>query len=101
MRVLSPWIVTLVISVFLAGCGEQETSVEETKEERATGETTAEKTNDRAEATVEEHRYSGGSLLRSRSRTRQGHDSASKRRAGKRLPRGGYGGAGSSAERRY
>ena len=54
MRVLSPWIVTLVISVFLAGCGEQETSVEETKEERATGETTAEKTSDRAEATVEE-----------------------------------------------
>jgi uncharacterized repeat protein (TIGR01451 family) len=54
MKVLAPWIVTLVVSVFLAGCGGQETSIEETKEESATGETTTEKTNDRAEATLEE-----------------------------------------------
>jgi uncharacterized repeat protein (TIGR01451 family) len=49
MRILAPLIATLVVSVFLAGCGGQETSVEETGEESADEETT-----DRAEATVEE-----------------------------------------------
>ena len=49
MRNLAPLIATLVVSVFLAGCGGQETSVEETGEESADEETT-----DRAEATVEE-----------------------------------------------
>ena len=49
MRILAPLIATLMISVFLAGCGGQETSVEETEEE-----TTTEKTSDRAETTIEE-----------------------------------------------
>jgi uncharacterized repeat protein (TIGR01451 family) len=49
MRTLAPLIATLVIFVVLAGCGGQETSVEETEEE-----STAEKTSDRVEATVEE-----------------------------------------------
>lgn len=54
MRNLAPLIATLVVSVFLAGCGGQETSVEETGEESADEETTTEETTDRAEATVEE-----------------------------------------------
>jgi uncharacterized repeat protein (TIGR01451 family) len=54
MRISAPLIATLVISVFLAGCGGQEMSVEETVEESAYEETTTEETNDRAEATVEE-----------------------------------------------
>jgi len=54
MRISAPLIATLVVSVFLAGCGGQEMSVEETVEESAYEETTTEETNDRAEATVEE-----------------------------------------------
>lgn len=54
MRNLAPLIATLVVSVFLAGCGGQETSVEETGEESADEETTTEETTHRAEATVEE-----------------------------------------------
>jgi uncharacterized repeat protein (TIGR01451 family) len=55
MRILAPLIATLVVSVFLAGCGGQETSVEETGEESADEETT-----DRAEATVEETTATAG-----------------------------------------
>ena len=54
MRISAPLIATLVVSVFLAGCGGQEMSVEETVEESAYEETTTEETNDRGEATVEE-----------------------------------------------
>ena len=54
MRISAPLIATLVISVFLAGCGGQEMSVEETVEESAYEETTTEETNDRVEATIEE-----------------------------------------------
>ena len=50
MRVLAPWTATLVVSMFLAGCGGQE----ETGEKSTAVEATTEKTNDRAEATVEE-----------------------------------------------
>ena len=59
MRISVPLMLTLVVSVFLAGCGGQETPTEETEEaggvERtAVEETTIEETNDRAEATAEE-----------------------------------------------
>lgn len=59
MRISVPLMLTLVVSVFLAGCGGQETPVEETEEAggvegTAVEETTSEETNDRAEATVEE-----------------------------------------------
>lgn len=50
MKVLAPWLATLVVSMFLAGCGGQE----ETGEKNTAGEGTTEKTNERAEATVEE-----------------------------------------------
>ena len=50
----APLIATLVVSVFLAGCGGQETSVEETGEESADEETTTEEATNRVEATVEE-----------------------------------------------
>ncbi|HLM78863.1 MAG TPA: hypothetical protein VK361_10800 [Rubrobacteraceae bacterium] len=49
MKVLAPWVATMVVSVFLAGCGGQE----ETGEKSTAGEGTTEKTNDRAEATAE------------------------------------------------
>jgi uncharacterized repeat protein (TIGR01451 family) len=59
MRIFAPLMLTLLVSVLLAGCGGQETPVEETEEESGVErssieETTTEKTNDRAEATVEE-----------------------------------------------
>ncbi|MCA1716754.1 MAG: DUF11 domain-containing protein [Actinobacteria bacterium] len=59
MRIFAPLMLTLVVSVFLAGCGGQETPVEETEEDSgAKGtsieETTMEETEDRVEATVEE-----------------------------------------------
>jgi uncharacterized repeat protein (TIGR01451 family) len=54
MRNSVPLIATLVVSVFLAGCGGQETYVEETEEKGDVEETTTEETKDRAEATVEE-----------------------------------------------
>jgi uncharacterized repeat protein (TIGR01451 family) len=54
MRISAPLIATLVVSVFLAGCGGQEISVEETGEENTYEQTTTEESNDRAEATVEE-----------------------------------------------
>ena len=54
MRISAPLIATLVVSVFLGGCGGQEMSVEETGEESTYEETTTEESNDRAEATVEE-----------------------------------------------
>ncbi len=50
MKVLAPWIATVVVSMFMAGCGGQE----EPGEKSIAGEGTTEKTNDRAEATVEE-----------------------------------------------
>ena len=54
MRISAPLTATLVVSVFLGGCGGQEMSVEETGEESTYEETTTEESNDRAEATVEE-----------------------------------------------
>jgi uncharacterized repeat protein (TIGR01451 family) len=54
MRISTPLIATLVVSVFLAGCGGQEMSVEETGEESTYEETTTEESNDRTEAAVEE-----------------------------------------------
>jgi len=59
MRISVPLMLTLVVSVFLAGCGGQETPVEETEEAggvegTAVEETTSEETNDRAEATAKE-----------------------------------------------
>ena len=50
MKGLAPWVAMMVVSVLMAGCGGQE----EAGETSATGEGTTEKTNDRAEATVEE-----------------------------------------------
>jgi uncharacterized repeat protein (TIGR01451 family) len=49
MRISAPLTATLVVSVFLGGCGGQEMSVEETGEE-----STYEESNDRAETVVEE-----------------------------------------------
>ena len=54
MRISAPLIATLVVSIFLAGCGGQEMSIEETGEESTYEETTTEESNDRAEAAVEE-----------------------------------------------
>jgi uncharacterized repeat protein (TIGR01451 family) len=59
MRILAPFMLTLVLSVFLANCGGQETPVEETEEKggvegTSMEETTMEETKERAEATVEE-----------------------------------------------
>ena len=54
MRISAPLTATLVVSVFLGGCGGQEMSVEEIGEESTYEETTTEESNDRAEATVEE-----------------------------------------------
>jgi uncharacterized repeat protein (TIGR01451 family) len=49
MKVLAPWVATMVVYVFMAGCGGQE----ETGEKGTAGEGTTEKTIDRAEATAE------------------------------------------------
>ena len=54
MRISAPLTATLVVSVFLGGCGGQEMSVEETGEESTYAETTTEESNDRAETVVEE-----------------------------------------------
>ena len=54
MRISAPLTATLVVSVFLGGCGGQEMSVEETGEENTYAETTTEESNDRAETVVEE-----------------------------------------------
>lgn len=59
MRISALLMVTLVVSVLLAGCGGQETPVEKAEEEGSVEETTVEETtieetNSRAEATVEE-----------------------------------------------
>ncbi len=59
MRIFVPLMLTVVVSVFLAGCGAQETPVEETEEAGGADgttveEATSEKTNDRAQATIEE-----------------------------------------------
>jgi uncharacterized repeat protein (TIGR01451 family) len=59
MRTFAPLMLTLAVSVFLAGCGGQETPVEETEEDSGVKgtsieETTMEGTKDRAEDTVEE-----------------------------------------------
>jgi uncharacterized repeat protein (TIGR01451 family) len=60
MRIFTPLMLTLVVSVLLVGCGGPETPVEETEEEggverTSIEETTREETNNRgAEATVEE-----------------------------------------------
>jgi Domain of unknown function DUF11 len=60
MRISAPLIATLVVTVFLAGCGGQEMSVKETVEESAYEETTTEETNEQAEATVEETTATAG-----------------------------------------
>jgi uncharacterized repeat protein (TIGR01451 family) len=59
MRIFAPLMLALVVSLLLAGCGGQETPVEETEEEggldgTSIEESTIEETNERAEATVEE-----------------------------------------------
>ncbi len=54
MRISAPLTITLAVSMFLAGCGGQETSGEKAEEESSVEETTTEETNNRAEATVEE-----------------------------------------------
>ena len=59
MKIFAPLMLTLLVSVLLAGCGGQETSVEETQEEggverSSLEETTTEKTTHRAKATVNE-----------------------------------------------
>jgi uncharacterized repeat protein (TIGR01451 family) len=59
MKIFAPLMLTLLVSVLLAGCGGQETPVEETQEESGVErssleETTTEKTTHRAEATVKE-----------------------------------------------
>jgi uncharacterized repeat protein (TIGR01451 family) len=59
MRISALLMITLVLSMFVASCGGQETSVEKAEEESSVEETTVEETtveetNSRAEATVEE-----------------------------------------------
>src|SRR3712207_225817 len=59
MRILAPFMLALVVSVFLASCGGQEAPVEETEvegsaEETSIEETTTEDTSDRAKTTIEE-----------------------------------------------